>query len=155
MNKLYSSYIYIYKGIKIQNIMTQLLWGLEKMSFKVCPLSALGAPPHGLRGSAATGSIYDLFWIPTPNGWPLPSFFEICSLVLEIMKMKMCFFPPLGPLPKNFILSNCLRGHPSICHEQTILFIHKGIYNSAYKILWLYYFWVWRRRFLKYAPLLH
>ena len=71
-----------YKQIYKQNITTQLLFGLEKKSFKVCNFSTLGCLTPGSQG----------VWMPYMNNFrSLPlgmiptSLIEIYSLDLEIM----------------------------------------------------------------------
>ena len=106
--------------------------------------------PWGPRPRAPLGStwpiwttlgLYLLIMIPTKFYW---------NILIGFGDNNENVFFPLGPPPQKLTPLGAQGGHPSICREQTIFFIYKGIYIQ--NIIRLYCFWFWRRRFLKFAP---
>ena len=128
--------------------MTQQILGLEKRVFKVCPIFILLGPaptpsPWSTCQIWSNLGPHPIKMIPTKFDWNLPTGSGYDDEIV---------FSPLGPLPQTLTPSRGPKG-VILAFAMNKLYSSYIRVGSTYKILWLYCFWVWRRRFCNVCPL--
>ena len=114
-----------------------LLLDLEKKMFEICMVLALWGPPPGPPWGPHI--IFEQLWIPYPYGWFLPFLVKIQPCIFKKMMKQLLFTKgPQGPIGAT--LGTAMN---NFCSSSNKVSIHY--------ITWLFSFWIWRRRCLKFA----
>ena len=127
-NKLYFSYINISTHKTFRH---NWLWVWRRRVLKFAIFLHFGVQPQGPLGSTCPTC-----WT-TLGSYPLRIILTKfdCNLVIGSGDDNENVFFPLAPPPQVWTPLGAQGGYPSICHQQTILFIYIKV--SSYKILWL------------------
>ena len=105
--------------------------------FEICMVLALWGPPPGPPWGPHI--LFEQLWIPYPYGWFLPFLVKIQPCIFK-KKMKQLLFTkgPQGPIGAT--LGTAMNNFCSSSNKV-----------STHYITWLFSFWIWRRRCLKFA----